>query len=114
MNSEQLLRITTEVVDDARLIRAAGEVDLSTVHHLTRELDAARADDRTAVLDLSGITFIDSTGLQALLEATRSAVVTDWTFFILRPSTAVRRIIELSRTGDLLPLAEPAFLGSAP
>jgi anti-anti-sigma factor len=109
MQSEQLLRITVETVEDARLIRAAGEVDLSTVHQLHRALDAARDEEHTAVLDLSGVTFIDSTGLQALLEATRSTVVSDWTFFILRPSAAVRRLIELSRTGDILPLAEPAL-----
>jgi len=108
MKHEELLSITVESVEDARLIRAAGEVDLSTVHQLRQELDTARDGATAAVLDLSQVTFIDSTGLQLLLEETREAVLTDWTFFILRPSAAVRRVIELSRTADLLPLVEPA------
>jgi len=108
MKTQELLCITVESVEDARLIRAAGEVDLSTAHQLRQELDTARDDRIAAVLDLSQVTFIDSTGLQLLLEQTREAVGTDWAFFVLRPSAAVRRVIELSRTGDLLPLIAPA------
>jgi len=108
VKTEELLCITIESVEDARLIRAAGELDLSTVDQLRHELHAARENATTAVLDLSQVTFIDSTGLQLLLEETRAAVVSDWAFFILRPSAAVRRLIELSRTADLLPLIAPA------
>jgi anti-anti-sigma factor len=59
------------------------------------------------VLDLSEVTFIDSTGLHLLLKASRSAGCTDSSLFIVRPSTAVQRLIEISRTRDLLALAEP-------
>jgi hypothetical protein len=38
---------------------------------------------------MAEVTFIDSTGLHLLLDASHSADGNDWTFFIVRPSTAV-------------------------
>jgi anti-sigma B factor antagonist len=108
MHSPDLLRVTVEPLEDARLIRAAGELDMSSTPTLRHELEAARHDAVTALLDLSAVTFIDSTGLHLLLEASRGAGRTDWSFFIVRSSTAVQRLIEITHTGDLLALVEPA------
>jgi len=107
MFSPELLRITVESLEDARLIRATGEIDLSTIAALRHEIDAARDDAPATLLDLSGVTFIDSTGLHLLLEASRDSARSDWGFFIVRPSDAVQRLIEVSRTADLLTLVEP-------
>ena len=106
MRSPDLLRITVEPLEDARLIRAAGEVDLTTISKLRRELDAARDEDTTALLDLSDITFMDSTGLHLLLKASRLSAATNWAFFILRPSDVVQRLIHVSGTADLLTLVD--------
>lgn len=59
------------------------------------------------LLDLSEVKFIDSTGLHLLLEASHRSAVTDWSFFVVRPSEAVRRLIEISGTADLLTLVDP-------
>src|SRR5687767_573400 len=84
MAHHDLLRITVEPLEDAHLIRAAGEIDLSSVAALRRELDAARAEAVTVLLDLSGVTFIDSSGLHLLLHASHSSAVSDWDFFVVR------------------------------
>ena len=107
MPKPDLLRVTVEPLEDGRLIRAAGEVDLSTAAALRRELDAASMEADTVLLDLSDVTFIDSTGLHLLLDASHRSAGTDWSFFIVRPSEAVRRLIELSGTAELLRLADP-------
>jgi anti-anti-sigma factor len=108
MHSPDPLRITVEPLEDARLVRADGEIDLTTVAALRREINVARDAGVTAVIDLSGVTFIDSTGLQLLLEASRDSATSEWGFFIVRPSDVVRRVIEVSRTADLLTLVEPS------
>jgi anti-sigma B factor antagonist len=108
MHSPDLLRVTVQPLEDARVIRAAGELDMSSVPALEHELDAARAEAVTALLDLSEVTFIDSSGLHLLLDASRKAGSNGGSFFIVRPSPAVRRLIELTRTRDLLALVEPA------
>jgi len=99
--------ITVEPLEDARLMRAVGEIDQSTVEALRSELESARQEAATVVLDLSDVTFIDSSGLRLLLEASRGAVVDGWPFFIVRASAAVQRLIEVSGTADLLALVEP-------
>jgi anti-anti-sigma factor len=101
------LRVTVEPLEDARLIRAAGEIDLSSVAALRRELDAACMEAVTVLLDLSDVTFIDSSGLHLLLHASHSSAVSDWAFFVVRPSESVLRLIELSGTADLLKVVYP-------
>jgi anti-sigma B factor antagonist len=102
-----VLSVTVEPLEEARLIRAAGELDLSTTPTLGEELWTARDQGVTAVLDLSDVTSIDSTGLRLLLEASSVSAANGWAFFIARPSTVVQRLVEVSGTGELLALIEP-------
>ena len=108
MHSPDLLRVTVEPLEDARLIRAEGEVDMSSAPALKREIEAARDEAVTTVLDMAEVTFIDSTGLHLLLDASRSAGRNDWSFFIVRPSAAVTRLVDVTSTRHLIALVEPA------
>lgn len=101
-----LLRVTAEPLEDALLVRAAGEVDVSTIPVLRTELETARQEAVTVLLDLSEITFMDSSGLHLLLDLSQASAVSDWAFFIVRPSKAVQRLIEISGTADLLALVD--------
>src|SRR4051812_50181331 len=54
------------------LMRLAGEHDLATLPHVQAAFDeAARADNTIAVVDLDEVTFIDSSGMGALVKAHR-------------------------------------------
>jgi anti-anti-sigma factor len=106
-NHDDVLRVTVEPLEDALQIRAVGEIDLSNVAALRRELDAARMEAVTVLLDLSGVTFIDSSGLHLLLRASHSSAGSDWGFFLVRPSKSVLRLMELSGTTNLLTVDDP-------
>jgi anti-anti-sigma factor len=108
MPSPDLLRVTVEPLEDAFLIRVAGEIDLSTVPKLQRELDTARDEATTVLLDLSDVTFIDLTGLHLLLAASRDSAGSEWGFFMVRPSEVVQRLIALSRSADVLTIIDRA------
>lgn len=54
--------------DDARVIHLSGELDLSTSKALEEALSAELPGDGDLVLDLAGLTFLDSTGLKLILE----------------------------------------------
>lgn len=108
MRSSNLFRVNVEPLGEARLIRASGELDMSTAPDLRHTLGAARDDGITAVLDLAEVTFIDSSGLHLLLEASRDSASSEWSFFIVRPSEVVKRLIAVSHTADLLTLVDPA------
>ncbi|HEX6262600.1 MAG TPA: STAS domain-containing protein [Actinomycetota bacterium] len=60
-------------VEAGHRIRLAGELDISTVPELEQSLDGL-ADDPydPLVLELTDLTFIDSTGLRAILRLARS------------------------------------------
>jgi anti-anti-sigma factor len=104
----ELFHVTAEPFEDGIIVRATGEIDVTTVDVLRRELGRAREEATTVLLDLSGVTFIDSTGLHLLLEASHSSALSDWGFFVTRPSRVVQRLIEVSGTADLLKIVDPS------
>jgi len=102
----ELLRITVEAVEEARLVRVAGELDASTAEDLRAHVGAARDERTTLLLDLADVKFIDSSGLRVLLDASRAAANTGWSFFIVRPSSMVQRLITLTGSASELALVE--------
>ena len=115
MSPVPLFRVTVEQLEKTCLIRASGELDRSTADRLGSALDAARADGVTTLLDLSAVSFIDSAGLRVLLRSARAVDAHDWAWFIVRASSAVWRLFELSGTRSQLPLvAAPSSTRIAP
>ena len=106
MSSLATFRVTLEPLEEACIMRAAGEIDMNTADGLRSQLAATRAAKLTTLLDLSRVSFIDSSGLHVLLDAARS-VSTDWALFIVRPSSVVLQLIEVSGTREMLPLVHP-------
>jgi len=75
-----------------------GELDAAT----GPELDIALLETRgSVVLDLSGITFMDSGGINALLRARALLGREDRMLALARPSTPVRRTLETAGIADL-------------
>lgn len=72
----------------------AGEIDA----HSCDELDAALAGapDGDVAVDLSEVTFIDSSGLRVLVQHHQGRAGAGHTLQIVRPSRAVRRLLEIA------------------
>jgi anti-anti-sigma factor len=60
--------MTLEITATDDGYRLEGELDMATAGGLTELLLAASGDDTPLVLDFSGVLFMDSSGLRALLE----------------------------------------------
>ena len=88
--------------DDVAVVRPRGELDLATVGELQRVLDAAGTPARL-VLDLSELSFIDSTGLHLLVELHERAQRERFELLLRRPRPPVDRTIELCGLGEALP-----------
>ena len=88
----------TEVADlrGDRLLVVHGELDIATAPELRRLLTGLRLRGHSVVLDLAEVTFIDSTGLSALMDAHFEAARDGWDFSVRHPSRAVRRVAELT------------------
>lgn len=96
------LQIDSRQQDEAAVLALSGELDIASAPDFERalaDLDGSEATSRL-VLDLSELTFMDSTGLRALLLARQRAVESDREL-ILRPGPRqVQRVFELSGTLD--------------
>lgn len=93
---EELLTLEKEVIrDDAVILHLAGEIDISSAHLLSRQFDSMVTEGRSAIiLDATNVSFMDSTGLHALVEGKRTLHDTGARIFLV-PSRQVRRVLEL-------------------
>ena len=92
------LKIDTEESPDGSLIRVEGEVDLYTSPDLRKViLKSVPASAGELALDLSGVTYIDSSGVATLVEGLRSARVHGIGFALVSPSPAVLQVLELAK-----------------
>jgi anti-sigma B factor antagonist len=88
---------------DHLLLRAHGELDLdSSTTFRERVADLAHKDCRTLVVDLSGLEFVDSCGLGALLATVRLPEEHRPLLVLLPSNLPVRRLLQTTRLDSLL------------
>lgn len=89
-------------IEQGRSIRLAGELDLSSASQLQEVLDVAVAYGGTILVDLTELTFMDSTGINALL---RAAISLDGRGCIILhgEQDRVRRVLDLVRLDGSIP-----------
>jgi anti-anti-sigma factor len=92
---------------DVHCIAVFGELDLATVGGVTEELKRVEATDAgTIVVDLSGLSFMDSNGVRLLLQAHARSLADGDRLTLRRGPAAVRRVLALTGVEDLLPFAD--------
>ena len=99
------LRCDVEQAGAAVVVRAAGELDVATLQSLAGPLGALDPPDgRPVVIDLTGVSFMDSTGLRLLIAENERAH--DGSLRIdVAAGSEVLRLLELTGTLELLPVA---------
>jgi anti-anti-sigma factor len=87
--------------ENAVVLVLSGELDLASAPMLERELREAEATGPSRiVIDLAGLAFMDSTGLQALLRARERANSNSHQLALRRAPHQVQRVFELTKTVD--------------
>ena len=86
------------------VLHPSGEVDLATVSALWANLRAAGEGGRDIVVTMSGITYIDSTGIKALLDVHRLLEKRAPRMVLAEPSSVVRKIIEITALEKVIPV----------
>jgi anti-anti-sigma factor len=90
-----LSELQVELVEasGSRVVRFVGELDISTEGPASAEIDRAQADRPSVVgLDLSGVRFIDSTGLRLILRADARARRDGGRVVLVRGPAQVHRV----------------------
>jgi anti-sigma B factor antagonist len=95
-----------------------GEIDISTCPAIRRFLMAAiSGGDVQVAVDMSGVTFIDASGIGVLVAAANRARQAGGGLSLLAPSPQVRRLLDVFHLDAILPAAQhlggPFVAGSA-
>jgi anti-sigma B factor antagonist len=91
--------LTIEVVPerDHVTLRLTGEIDMYTAGSVREAaLDAMRKHAANIRIDLSGVTFLDSTGLEVLLATRRRATLEGGELQLVDPARTVVRVLEVT------------------
>ena len=96
MASGDLLLVEVEPIRvGSVMVKLKGEVDISSAHLLGSQFSTLASNTYSSVVvDATEVTFMDSTGLHALVEGKR-ALHDNGTRIFLVPSRQVRRVLEL-------------------
>lgn len=82
---------------EAVVIAARGELDVSSADSFSAELDrAGQAGVHRVVLDLSGLEFMDSSGIACLVKAQRNAQAYGQRFVVVRGPRQIQQLLELT------------------
>lgn len=98
-----LLRVDARHEGPEATITIEGELDYATAEQFrTCVLEVLDAKPRSITVDANAVTYMDSSGLSALLRAHGLAFVDHVAFRIRDPSPQLRRLVETTGTTDLL------------
>ncbi len=100
--------MTTTVVSSppSATVVLDGEIDISTCPDIWRFLMAAiSGGDVHLAVDMSGVTFIDASGIGVLVAAANRARQAGGGLSLLAPSPQVRRLLDVFHLDAILPAA---------
>jgi anti-sigma B factor antagonist len=85
----------------AAVARVAGELDATAASDLRRQLVTAAETNPNVIVDLSGVPFIDSSGLSALLHASWDIRSRHGTLVLAGAGDKVRTVLAVTRLDTL-------------
>ncbi|MFI4985279.1 MAG: STAS domain-containing protein [Solirubrobacterales bacterium] len=99
--------IDSQLQADTARMTVAGELDIATVGQLEAEVAAVLARGvQQLVLDLSGLTFIDSSALRLFIVLSDRSAGEDWQLSLIRPAGPALSIFQISGAEEHLPFID--------
>jgi anti-sigma B factor antagonist len=99
------LGIETVTRGDDVVVALAGDIDIHTAPEIRDRLAQLRSAGSTSVVvDLSGVNFLDSSALGALVAAHRDFTDAGGSLKIAAPRAHVLKVFRITRLSDVIPL----------
>jgi anti-anti-sigma factor len=107
--STPAVTVTTEPSGSTIAVKLAGEIDLANADDVAQAVDAAITNQSfDAIIDVAGITYIDSVGMRYLFTLAARLNTAQIRLRFLAPlGTPARRVIELSGLNAVAPVDPP-------
>jgi len=104
----ELLRCEVGHNGTSAWVKPVGELDLDSAHRVESALSELREQDfAELVLDLRGLTFMDSTGLRLVIRWDTAARQDGFRFAVVPGQEVVQRVFRLTGMDEHLTLVEP-------
>ncbi|MBJ7459913.1 MAG: STAS domain-containing protein [Thermoleophilaceae bacterium] len=98
---EGQFNVSVETSPGSYRVVLSGELDIATADQLTSALDGVSpANDERLVIDLTAVSFMDSTGLRVLIAANGAATEGGYELFIVTGDSPAKRVLELTRMDE--------------
>lgn len=99
--------ITSRSVNNYVLLEVTGEVDVNTAPSLREALlEQTLGENFNIIVDLSKVSFLDSTGCGVLIGAYRRIEDNDGSFIILSPQPAVSKVFEITKLVNIFDIRD--------
>lgn len=86
-----------KTVNDVLIIDINGDVDLENSDSLREQVSIALDENTKVSVDMNEVTYIDSSGIAALIESKQKAEESSKEFKILRPSESVSSVLKMAK-----------------
>jgi anti-sigma B factor antagonist len=84
-------------------VRPVGEIDMATVGSVRHKIAECVAEGcERVLLDLQGVTFMDSSGVHLVVDADTAARAAGWELLIIEGPWQVQRVFEITGLRDRL------------
>ncbi len=95
-----------QYADGCLTVRLRGELDHSAAAEAMRAIEEAAEEylPRQCVLDLSGLSFMDSSGIAVILKADRLLRQSGASLSLSQPPEQVRRVLEIAGLSQMVPI----------
>jgi anti-sigma B factor antagonist len=96
-----MFEVQTKAAGDQRTVVVQGEVDLEVSPELWNAMESALSGTAGLRVDLSAVSYIDSSGIAMLVKGLKHARKQEVSFALLDPSEAVLQVMELAQLHKL-------------
>jgi anti-anti-sigma factor len=99
--------LDSRIEGDRAIVTVRGDFELQVAQRVVDELTKVEAGNPALlVIDLSGVSFLDSAGMGVIAAAQARAVEAGRDLAVVRPPYSVRRAFELSGFGDVITVVD--------
>jgi len=103
---QQTLQISTDVISDGVVLSPSGEIDLARSPSMrARVAEVMKQNPKRVVVDLSGVPYMDSSGVATLVEALQGTRKSGGRLVLCGLTPRVRSILEISRLDTVFTIA---------
>lgn len=104
MSDAPAFKVERQDVGDAVVVSPQGELDLATEPQLREVLVEACREHRSVVIDMNGLSFIDSSGLGLFVIIWKWLKADGCTMVLAAPREVARNVLEITHLDNVIPV----------